>query len=283
MSEPTASAASPSQDGVNRQFSWYEPELTEVKEPARTILAEYSKIPEEKIIDHVKEVRDRAFAVFPYPCIGSFRFLDITICNSSAYPEILSRLKDTSDVYLDLGCAMGQDIRHLVHQGAPQSQIYGSDLLPQFIELGYDLFADRDTLACQFITGDIFDSSSELFRRLSEKVDIINAASFFHLFDWDTQVKLAKQVIKLLRPKAGSMVVGRHVGDYNSREVWANELDSKIWRHNLDSWRRLWEQVGRETRTEWSVDVTGEEWKGITKVAHNGETTFKMQFVVRRV
>ena len=56
MSEPTASAASPSQDGVNRQFSWYEPELTEVKEPARTILAEYSKIPEEKIIDHVKEV-----------------------------------------------------------------------------------------------------------------------------------------------------------------------------------------------------------------------------------
>lgn len=44
------------QDGVNRQLSWYEPELAQVKEPARTILAEYSKIPEEKIIDHVKQV-----------------------------------------------------------------------------------------------------------------------------------------------------------------------------------------------------------------------------------
>ncbi|GCB21217.1 hypothetical protein AAWM_04102 [Aspergillus awamori] len=283
MSEPTTSTETPSQDAINRQFSWYEPELAQVKEPARTILAEYSKIPEEKIIDHVKQVRDRAFAVFPYPCIGSFRFLDISICNSSAYSEILSRLKDTSDIYLDLGCAMGQDIRHLVHQGAPQSQIYGSDLYSKFIDLGYELFADRDTLSCEFITSDIFDDSSELFQRLGERVDMINAASFFHLFDWDTQVKLAKQVMKLMKPKPGSIVVGRHVGDYNAGELEAKELGSNIWRHDLDSWRRLWEQVGRETGTEWKVDVTGEEWKGITKVAHNGETTFKMQFVVRRV
>ncbi|RDH35953.1 hypothetical protein BDQ94DRAFT_126453 [Aspergillus welwitschiae] len=283
MSKPTTSTETPSQDGVNRQLSWYEPELAQVKEPARTILAEYSKIPEEKIIDHVKQVRDRAFAVFPYPCIGSFRFLDISICNSSAYSEILSRLKDTSDIYLDLGCAMGQDIRHLVHQGAPQSQIYGSDLYSKFIDLGYELFADRDTLSCEFITSDIFDDSSELFQRLGERVDMINAASFFHLFDWDTQVKLAKQVMKLMKPKPGSIVVGRHVGDYNAGELEAKELGSNIWRHDLDSWRRLWEQVGRETGTEWKVDVTGEEWKGITKVAHNGETTFKMQFVVRRV
>lgn len=62
MSERTTSTVGPSQDGINRQFSWYEPELAEVKEPARTILAEYSKIPEEKIIDHVKEV----VSVYPY-------------------------------------------------------------------------------------------------------------------------------------------------------------------------------------------------------------------------
>lgn len=149
--------------------------------------------------------------------------------------------------------------------------------------MGYELFADRDTLSCEFITSDIFDDSSELFQRLGEKVDMINAASFFHLFDWDTQVKLAKQVMKLMKPKPGSIVVGRHVGDYNAGELEAKELGSNIWRHDLDSWRRLWEQVGRETGTDWKVDVTGEEWKGITKVAHNGETTFKMQFVVRRV
>ncbi|RAL14730.1 uncharacterized protein BO97DRAFT_422622 [Aspergillus homomorphus CBS 101889] len=90
----------------------------------------------------------------------------------------------------------------------PPNLYYGSDLYSEFIELGYDLLADCDTLACQLITSDIFNDRSELFQYLGEKVDMINAASFFHLFDWDTQVKLAKQVIKLLKPKPGSIRVG---------------------------------------------------------------------------
>lgn len=60
MAESTTSVKDTSQDGINRQFSWYESDLAKVKEPARTILVEYSKIPEEKIIDHVKEVVGRA-------------------------------------------------------------------------------------------------------------------------------------------------------------------------------------------------------------------------------
>ncbi|PYI09377.1 hypothetical protein BO78DRAFT_362877 [Aspergillus sclerotiicarbonarius CBS 121057] len=284
MAESTTHAESSSQDGLNRQYSWYEADLAQVKKPARTILVEYSKIPEEKIIDHVKQVRDRAFAVFPYPCIGSFRFLDITICNSSAYPEILSRLK-ASDTYLDLGCAMGQDIRYLVSQGAPQSQIYGSDLHPEFISLGYDLFADRTTLQCPFIISDIFDDNSELFQRLSGKVDMINAASFFHLFDWAGQVATAKQIVKLLKPKPGSIVVGRHVGDFRAgeRSEGESELKTRLYRHDLESWRRLWKQVESETGTQWEVEVTAEEWKDVKKNAHNGDSVFKMQFVVRRV
>ncbi|RAK97331.1 class I SAM-dependent methyltransferase [Aspergillus ibericus CBS 121593] len=284
MTESSTHAENSSQDGLNRQYSWYEPDLAQIKEPARTILVEYSKIPEEKIIDHVKQVRDRAFAVFPYPCIGSFRFLDITISNSPAYPEIMSRLKAT-DTYLDLGCAMGQDIRYLISQGAPQSQIYGSDLHPEFISLGYDLFADRTILHCPFIPSDIFDDNSELFHRLGGKVDIINAASFFHLFDWDGQVATAKQIVKLLKPKPGSIVVGRHVGDFTAgeRAKGDSELKMTMYRHDLESWRRMWQQVERETGTRWEVEVTAEEWKDVRKIAHNGDTAFKMQFVVRRV
>ncbi|PWY69615.1 hypothetical protein BO94DRAFT_527175 [Aspergillus sclerotioniger CBS 115572] len=283
MAESTIPAEN-TQDGLNRQFSWYKSDLEEIKEPARTILVEYSKIPEEKIIEHVKDVRDRAFAVFPYPCIGSFRFLDITISNSSAYPEILSRLK-ASDTYLDLGCAMGQDIRYLISQGVPQSQIYGSDLHSEFISLGYDLFADRDTLTCPLIISDIFDDNSELFQRLAGKVDIINAASFFHLFDWDGQVATAKQIIKLLKPQPGSIVVGRHVGDIRAgeRSKEETELKTALYRHDLDSWRRMWKQVEMETGTQWEVEVTAEEWKDVKNVAHNGDTAFKMQFVLRRV
>ncbi|PYH42868.1 class I SAM-dependent methyltransferase [Aspergillus saccharolyticus JOP 1030-1] len=266
------------------EYSWYERDLAQVQEPARTLLAEYSKIPEEKIIDHVKEVvRDRAFAVFPYPCIGSFRFLDITICNNPAYPEILSRLKSSNATYLDLGCAMGQDIRYLVHQGAPAESLYGSDLQPEFISLGYDLFGDRSTLPCEFIPSDIFDDACPLMQRLAGQVDIINAASFFHLFDWDREVALAKQIIKLLRPQAGSMVVGRHVGDYVAGERSDNELGATFYRHDLESWRRMWAQVMAETGTEWEVDVRAEEWAEVKKNKHNRESSFKMQFVVRRI
>ncbi|PYI31204.1 methyltransferase domain-containing protein [Aspergillus indologenus CBS 114.80] len=270
-------------DKPAEQYSWYQPDLAQVKEPARTLLAEYSKIPDERIIDHVKEVRDRAFAVFPYPCIGSFRFLDITICASPAYPEILSRLKSSNETYLDLGCAMGQDIRYLIHQGAPASYLYGSDLHPEFITLGYDLFADRTTLATEFIPSDIFDPACALLQRLTGQVDIINAASFFHLFDWDRQVALAKQVITLLRPQKGSLLVGRHVGDFVAGEREDSELGATYYRHDLESWRRMWAQVMAETGTEWEVDVRAEEWAEVKQNRYNRQSSFKMVFVVRRV
>lgn len=35
---------------------WFQPELESVPEPARTLFAEYSKIPDEKIIEHIDEV-----------------------------------------------------------------------------------------------------------------------------------------------------------------------------------------------------------------------------------
>lgn len=35
---------------------YYDPEIQSVREPARTIFEEYSKIPNEKIADHINEV-----------------------------------------------------------------------------------------------------------------------------------------------------------------------------------------------------------------------------------
>lgn len=49
----------PSQPEVPSNFDpskWFQPELTSVPEPARTLFAEYSKIPDEKIIEHIDEV-----------------------------------------------------------------------------------------------------------------------------------------------------------------------------------------------------------------------------------
>lgn len=38
------------------ELPWYEPDLREVSEPAKTILEKYSKIPSEEVIHHVKSL-----------------------------------------------------------------------------------------------------------------------------------------------------------------------------------------------------------------------------------
>lgn len=39
-----------------REFPWYEPELTEIPEPAKTLLENYSKIQPGQEVEHVKKV-----------------------------------------------------------------------------------------------------------------------------------------------------------------------------------------------------------------------------------
>lgn len=47
-----------------QKFPWYEPELNEVPEPAKSLLEKYSKIPPGQEVEHVKKV------VSPFPFYG---------------------------------------------------------------------------------------------------------------------------------------------------------------------------------------------------------------------
>jgi hypothetical protein len=49
------------------------------------------------------------------------------------------------------------------------------------------------------------------------------------------------------------------------------------------TWKRLWGQVGRETGTEWVVDITEEKMEDLQTHEDSDEGAFKMQFVMRRV
>lgn len=133
---------------------------------------------------------------------------------------------------------------------------------------------------------DIFDDNSALVQNLTDSVDIINAASFFHLFNWDQQILVAKRVVNLLRARPGSLVIGRQVGRLDPVDPDDKENPPKHYRHNPDTWKRLWEQVGSETGTKWEVESWMEPWEGLDQVFvkyHGGVETYKMRFVVRRV
>jgi hypothetical protein len=185
--------------------------------------------------------------------VGNWGFLNLSILESPVYDEVLERVKN-GEQYLDIGCCMGQDIRKLAHDGAPSENMYGSDLKTQFWDIGYDLFLDKSTLNTKFIGADIFDADSGL-KELGGKLNLVHAASFFHLFNWDDQVKAAKGVVKLMKAEPGSMVFGRQGGLPVAGMLGSQGFAGvhAYW-HNPESWAKLWKQVGDETGSKWEVE-----------------------------
>jgi hypothetical protein len=214
-----------------------------------------------------------------------FRFLDQSLIRSSYYPEVLSRLK-SGQRYLDLGCCFGQEIRQLVFDGVPSENLYASDVCLDFWNLGYELFLDKDKLKATFIPGDVFDPESAL-KQLDGKVDILHAASFFHLFGYEQQVEVAKRVVKLLRPVPGSLILGRQVGSAKPGVMVRPQSGRTMFRHDERTWTEMWEKVGEELGVKFEVDAKLEEMKepSLEREEKRGKElqdgTRRLRFVVR--
>ncbi|KAK3068548.1 hypothetical protein LTR53_013791 [Teratosphaeriaceae sp. CCFEE 6253] len=262
----------------SRNVDWYYKDLPDVYPAARELLEQYSGIPPADVKEHIIGIREKAWDIFPYPCVGGFRFLDSTLSTLPQYPEVLSRVKSGSKL-LDLGCFFGQELRKLIYDGAPSEALYGTDLRPEFFELGYKLFRDRGRNQATFFAADIFAPSPQL-DALRGTLDVIYAGAFFHLFDRPQQLQIAHRVVGLLAPRPGSLMLGRQVRQLEPGS-YEHLTDSGGWvyRHNEQSWRELWEEVGRETGSTWEVSVDLYEISGGENPA---DTIRLMHFCVRR-
>lgn len=190
-------------------------------------------------------------------------------------------MRTGKEVYLDLGCAFAQDIRQLVANGVNSKQCYGADLRLNFMDLGYELFRDRETLKSKFIEADIFDPQSAL-KQIYGAVDIIHAASFFHLFDWEEQKEVAHQVVKLMKPRKGSLLVGRQLGNKDPNEKKRHSRPGTAYRHDVDTWRRMWKEVGDEAGVRFQVDgKEGDLPEWAKPFAEEGDLI--LSFSVRRI
>jgi len=238
-----------------KSLPWYVPTLQgdSLSQKVKEILHVYSGIEEEKIVEHVLDIRDKAFEIFPYPCIGGFRFLDFNLGRNPYYQEALNRVKE-GQILLDLGCCFGQELRKLVFDGAPSENLYGSDLRMDFINLGYDLFLDKDKFHAHFIAADILDPESDLIKRLTGKVDMVYTGSFLHLFDWEEQVEVAKQIAKLLRPKPGSLIMGRQIGNKKPGSYPRRSGGGFRFRHDESTLVKMWEEVTQTTNVKFKVE-----------------------------
>jgi len=269
-------------DPQDKSVAWFTEKLTDTQlsPEACHLLETYSGIPHDEVVDHIIKVRDEAWNIFPYPCIGQFRFLDLSMNQTKEYPEILQRLEEGQRL-LDMACCFGQEIRQLVADGAPSENIYGCDLRKEYISLGYKLFGDGDRLQSHFLTADIFDESSPL-TDMRGSFDMVYAGSFFHLFDYDDQLKVSTAVARLLRPKKGSMIVGRQIGAVNpGQQNHRTNPAGRMFRHNPESLRQMWQKIGDDLGVIFDVDAALHTLSDDHFGFHNDDTR-RIRFVIRR-
>ncbi|KAI0436320.1 hypothetical protein F4803DRAFT_566945 [Xylaria telfairii] len=265
-------------------------------EPARALLEQYSGIPAKDVDRHVYQMRDRLWDVYPYACVGRFRFASLDFAADAYYQVALFRLlqaqtdDDDETRLLDVGCCVGQVLRKLAFDGVASCRLFGTDVEPRFVDLGFDLFRDRDTFKGRFVTGDILRPNPNQDRDqgkeddaldvLDGKMTFIHATSFFHLFTWDDQVRAASRMVRFLHPhRADVMLFGRQVGTMLPRDNGKAGSD-KVYLHNAASWQRLWDEVGERTGTRWRTTMEPTE-----KIATGGgveSSLRKMSFCVLR-
>jgi hypothetical protein len=156
-------------------------------------------------------------------------------------------------------------LRALAAAGVPSKHLYATDLRRDFWELGYELFRDRERLESRFVEADVLADDSSLgegegLKSLDGKMDVVYAGSFLHLFDYVGQFKVCERIVTLLRPVKGSVVLGRQVGYVVAGEkAHRTNYREKMFRHNEESFRRMWEEVGLKTGTRWRTEVELQE------------------------
>ncbi|KAJ5789228.1 uncharacterized protein N7518_006239 [Penicillium psychrosexuale] len=263
--------------GSEKKPEWYQQEVQSINPEAQRLLESYSGFHPDEVLPHVLKLRDEAYSIFHYPCIGQLRFLTFQLPHHPVYQRILARLRDDPTAgILEAGCCFGQEIRFLADQGIPGDQLYGCDIEQPFIDLGYQLFRDRDRLNATFAVGDLsspdcLDPASPIFQKLAGKIDVVFASSLFHLWDYDQQVRVATHLVRLCRRRPSLMIVARQLGNtlggtYAMKDVAAGAN----YRHNVETIKGFWYDVGQATGTRWSVEAglyIGEE---LAKVKNAG-------------
>ncbi|KAF5359216.1 hypothetical protein D9756_003134 [Leucocoprinus leucothites] len=212
-------------------------------------------------------------------------------------------------IFLDIGCCFGNDLRKVVSDGWPANRAVAFDLHKGFWDYGHELFRSTpETFPAAFIAGDVFDAETlpprepfyvetpppdprpaELARLkslspLQGHVTVIHASSFFHLFDENKQLELARKVATLLSPDPGSLIFGAHNGVpvKGYRPDPLNVPGYNQFCHSPESWRNLWDgQVFRKDSVRVEAELVEDQRKDL--VAPDGVIYYVMKWSVTRI
>lgn len=201
-----------------------------------------------------------------------------------SYADILGRIKGGAR-FLDVGCCFAQDLRKLVHDGAPAANLFGLEKQAEFIPLASTFFRDADRLpASQFLHADLLDRADEKVRVIEGSVDIVQLGMVLHVWNREGQTEACKRVVELLRAQPGSLIIGQSVGHVDGVSS-PGRPGKTIFKHNAETFAGMWEEVGRATGTKWEVDAHLDEGLGIAQQARQWDDpgTRRLFFKVQRL
>ncbi len=135
------------------------------------------------------------------------------------------------------------ELETITDTNAPTSR-WGLELQKPFIGLGYALFGDAAQPPASFIAADLLDESNLDVAALVGTIDIIHLGMVLHIWGLEGQIRACARVVKLLRPQPGALILGQSVGHVQG-------LGSRIYRHSAETFKQMWDEVGRLTGTRW--------------------------------
>lgn len=110
----------------------------------------------------------------------------------------------------------------------------------------------------KFVPGDILDSGfalegsdtlPETLPGLRNKLTFIHASYFFHLWQEEDQLRVARNLASMLSPEKGSMILGTHIG----RRVKGIRIAARapapgckigrLFCHSPETWKEMWKEI----------------------------------------
>lgn len=150
--------------------------------------------------------------------------------------------------------------------------------------MGYEVFLDTpETLGIRMQAADVFDEASWVVREMAGRCAVVNLGYFLHLFSYEKQVRVGVKGVRALRGK-GAVLVGMHVQAGKGTDFVHPTGGEAVWRHDKESFERMWEEVGRVVGCELLMEVEeGEPFEKIEvddRVWTGSDEVFQVRFCV---
>lgn len=116
----------------------------------------------------------------------------------------------------------------------------------------------------------------------------VQLGMILHLFTWDEQVTAFANAIALLADEEGVSVFGQAVGHLDGRETWTlspGRVERNAWKHNVNTFEKLIQDVQDRTGTRWSVHGELDEALSVNdgKRTWDDPKTRRLLFEIRRI